>query len=290
MRYLRKILSVVTAILVLFTFGCAHKYAVLISTNKVTDDDIGYESVWWYDTVLMYKMLRENGFKDKNIFVLYGDGNDFNTGYSYYNSNTQFGHSITDYPNHKANIQNVFSWLANGNAAENIKKVEKKDYLFTWWMGHGSGYGSDSCDLSMDITNTGETVTDTELASYINSIAAYKKRNVMVMTCHAGGIIDNLNVAGKKTVTHSSSTCVESSYEGNGSYDVNHAEFTLEMANALRELTPGGVVVNSDTNTNGRVSLQEAFEYTSSHMVTSTPQQADPDGIAPTTHIKNVEP
>ncbi|MGD9159187.1 MAG: C13 family peptidase, partial [Desulfobacteraceae bacterium] len=243
-----------------------------------------------YDTVLMYKMLRENGFKGKNIFVLYGDGIDFDTGYAEYNSNDQFGHPITDYPNHKNNIQNIFSWLANGNSSENIIKVKKNDYLFVWSMGHGLGYGPTGCNLSMEITNTAETVTDTEFASYINSIAAYKKRNVAIMTCHAGGMIDNLDMAGSKTVTHTSSTCLESSYEGNGTYDVNHAEFTYQFANALREQTPDGTTVNSDTDNNGAISLREAHDYTNSNMVTSSPREADPDGISSSTYIKKKTP
>lgn len=290
MRSLRTILIGMIGLLVFLSVGCAHKYAVLISANKVTTDDVGYHSVWWYDTVLMYKMLKENGFREKNIFVLYGDGTDFNTGYNYYNSNIQFGHSITDYANHKANIQNIFSWLATGNPAENIKKIKKRDYLFTWWMGHGSGYGPGSCDLTMHISNTGETVTDSEFAGYINSISTYRKRNMMVMTCHAGGMIDNLNAAGSKTVTHTSSTCIESSFEGNGTYDVNHAEFTYDMANALREEKPDGTPANSDADANGKVSLQEAYSYTSTNMVTSTPQEADPDGISPTTYVEKKEP
>jgi hypothetical protein len=275
---------------VFLSVGCAHKYAVLVSTNKVTADDVAYHSVWWYDTVLMYKMLKENGFKEENIFVLYGDGTDFNTGYNYYNSNAQFGHPITDYPNHKKNIQNIFSWLANGNASENIKKIAEKDYLFIWWMGHGGGYGPVSCDLSMEITNTSETVTDTEFASYINSISAYRKRNVAIMTCHAGGMIDNLNLIGSNTVTHTSSTCIESSYEGNGTYDVNHAEFTYDIANALREQKPDGTAVNSDADTNGSVSLHEAHSYTNTNMATSTSQEADPDGISPSTYLKKTTP
>lgn len=290
MLSLRTILISIISLLLFLSFGCAQKYAVLVSANKVTADDVAYDSVWWYDTVLMYKMLKENGFKEKNIFVLYGEGTDFDTGYDSYNSNIQFGHSITDYPNHKANIQNIFSWLATGNPAENIEKMKQRDHLFIWWMGHGFGYGPGSCDLTMDLSNTGETVTDREFAAYINSIPAYRKRNVMVMTCHAGGMIDNLNVAASKTVTHTSSTCIESSYEGNGTYDVNHAEFTYEIANALREQKPDGTSVNSDADANGNVSLQEAYSCTSTNMVTSTPQEADPDGISPTTYIKKKKP
>lgn len=290
MQFLKRILILMTVSLIFLSVGCAQKYAVLISSNKVIADDVAYHSVWWYDTVLMYKMLKENGFKDENIFVLYGDGADFNTGYNYYNSNIQFGHSITDYPNHKVNIQNIFSWLANGNSSEKIKKMKKKDYLFVWEMGHGSGYGPGSCDLTMHISNTGETVTDTEFAGYINSIPAYRKKNVMIMTCHAGGMIDNLNAAGSNIVTQTSSTCIESSYEGNGTYDVNHAEFTYDIANALREQKTDGTPVNSDANTNGKVSLKEAYSYTSINMVTSTPQEGDPDGISQKTHIKKKKP
>ena len=89
MKEFMKTLVIINLQLVLIlSSGCAIKHAVLISANDVTTDDVAYHSVWWYDLFQQYKMLRENGFKDKNIHVLFGDGADFNTVYADYNATT----------------------------------------------------------------------------------------------------------------------------------------------------------------------------------------------------------
>ncbi len=263
-------------------YGCS-KYAVLISTNEVTQDNISYHSEWWYDLVLQYQALRDNGFDDEDIYVLYGDGSDFNTAHNDYDANLLYGHTITDMAVNKANIQSVFNTLSS--------KVGGRDHLYVWWMGHGGGSGPGSCNLSMAISNTGEHVTDTELASYISGISKYRKRTVDVMTCHSGGMLDNMNIAGTETVTLASSTCPESSYSISTTCNGRpHAEFHYTIPNALREQTPCGSAVASDTSLNGKVSLSEVHNYNSAQMTTSTPQIVDPDGLAASTELKKTQP
>lgn len=279
----RRVFFGLMSLFIVFSFGCAKKYAVLISTNEVVSDDVAYHSEWWYDLFLHYKMLKENGFKDDKIYVLYGDGTDFNTAYVNYNATTQFGHVITDMAVNKANIQSIFNTLKG--------KVKNRDYVYVWWMGHGGGSGPGSCNLSMSISNTGEHVSDAELTNYINDVSKYRKRSVAVMTCHSGGMIDNMNTAGNKTVVLTSSTCPQSSYDApftcNG---MLHAEFNYTLPNALYLKNPCGSSVGSDYDSNGYVSLSEADQYNTAAMTTSTPQIGDPDGIAATTYIKKKKP
>ncbi|HDH87144.1 MAG: hypothetical protein DRP81_05790 [Candidatus Omnitrophota bacterium] len=282
-KWTRNFIFIIMSLFFIFSVGCAHKYAVLVSTNQVIEDDNAYHSEWWYDLFLQYKMLRENGFKDENIYVLYGNGTDFNTAHADYNSIIQFGHTITDMAVNKANIQSVFTTLGG--------KVKSRDFLYVWWMGHGSGFGPDFCNLSMDISNTGEKVTDTELTTYIDNVSNYRKRSVAIMTCHSGGMVDNLNTTGNKTVVLTSSTCSQSSYDAlftcNGIF---HAEFNYTLPNALRLKDPCGTAVGSDYNGNNYVSLSEAHQYNTATMARSTPQMGDPDGIATTTYIKKKKP
>lgn len=269
----------------LLTSGCATKHAVLISANNVTSDDVAYHSVWWYDLFQQYKMLRENGFKDKQIHVLFGNGADFNTVYANYNATTQYGHAITDMAANKANVQAVFNNIKN--------KVKKRDFLYVWWMGHGFGTGTDYCNLAMDLSHTGEEVSDMEFANYMSVINNYRKRNVNIMTCHAGGMLDNFDSAGNKTVTLTSSTCASSSYEAYSSAICdgrNRAEFNLTFTEALREQTACGVAAASDTSGNNYVSLDEAHQFNQDNMVRSTPQIMDPDSLATSTHIKKRKP
>lgn len=279
----RNLATLFIAVVALSLSACAHKYAVLISNANTTADNVAYHSEFWYDLFLEYKTLRENGFKDADIHVVYGNGADFATVHADYNATAQFGHSITELPVNKANIQAVFNALKS--------KVTSRDYLYVWWMGHGGGSGPGSCNLSMLISTTGEHVTDAELAAYINGIPNYRKRNVSVMTCHSGGIVDNFNSAGNRTVVHASSTCPQSSYSTTATCNGrHHAEFNYTFPNALRQQNPCAGAVPSDADHNGAVSMSEAHQYNQANMTTSTPQLGDPDGLAATTFIKNYKP
>ena len=257
--------------------GCAHKYAVLISANNVTMDDVSIHSEWWYDLILQYKMLRDKGYRRSHIYVLYGNGTDFATAHPDYDSTALFGHTITTMPVSKANVQKVFSTLA--------PKVKSRHSLYVWWMGHGGGSGPGQCNLSMAISNTGELVSDTEFKTYVDQVATYKSRSISVMTCHSGGMIDNFNVPGSRTVVLASSTCAESSYDApttcNGRVQ---AEFNYTEPTALRMKDPCGALVSSDTDANGKISLLETHAFNASSMVRSTPQLGDPDAIAATTN------
>jgi hypothetical protein len=270
--------------------GCTEKVAVLISTNNVTQDDIAYNSVWWYDTILMYDLLKTKNYD--RIYILYGFGNDFNSNHHCYNSIARFGHSITDFPCDRAHIKAVFESLANGGVVdgETIDKLKNNSRLFIWWMGHGGG--SSPANYIMAISHTGEYVTGNEFYTWVNNITNYSKRSTHVMTCHAGCYLQFFNISGNKTVAEASSDCLHSSYEDPSPPDVNHAEYTYWLYAALREkgasTNPNsapclGAAVPSDADGDGKVSLYESFRYILSTMTTSTPQQVDPDSIANTT-------
>ena len=279
----RTLIIILLSFFLMFSLGCAQKYAVLVSTGKAITDNSMYHSEYWYDLFLHYKMLRENGFKDDKIYVLYGDGTDFSTMYSTYDATAQFGHTITDMAVNKNNIQSTFNTLSG--------KVKKKDYLYIWWIGHGEGSGPGSCGLTMKISTTGEKVTDTELTGYLNNVPNYKKRSLAFMTCHSGGMLDNMNAGGNKTVTLTSSTCPQSSYSiGTTCNGLPHAEFNYTLPNALCLKDPCGTAIGSDYDSNGYVSLSEAHQYNSLTMTTSTPQMGDPDSIATKTYIKKNKP
>jgi len=256
--------------------ACTPKYAVLLSTNEVIQDDIAIHSEWWYDLVLQYQMLDESGFRDDRIYVLYGDGTDFATSHAAYDSVALFGHTITDRPMTKAEIQQVFDTVND--------RMRRRGYLYVWWMGHGSGSGAGLCDLTMHLSNTGETVTDDELRSYIDQVQRYRKRSVSVMTCHSGGLLDEFSAVGERNIVLASSSCLESSYDAPSTCNgILQAEFNYTDPNALRQKNPCGAVIASDTSGDGRVSLGETHAYNGGAMVRSTPQLEDPDGLAATT-------
>lgn len=279
------ILGITFVVLCLYSgCSCPQKYAVLISANNVTSDSVSYHSEWWYDLFLQYQMLRSQGFTDNNIYVLYGNGTDFNTAYTPYNATTQFGRTITDRAVSKNNVRSIFCDTLS-------KKVTGSDFLYVWWMGHGGGSGTGSCDLSMSISNTGEHVTDAEFTTYLDSVKAYNKRVVAVMTCHSGGMVNNLNTAGEKTVVLTSSTCVQNSYDATATCNnMFHAEFNYTLPNAFRRLDPCGAAVASDANGNDTVTVAEAHQFNAAAMTTSTPQLSDPDALAGITVLGKSSP
>lgn len=272
---------------------CKERVAVLISTHNVNADDISYFSVWWYDTVLMYELLEKEGYN--RIYVLYGNGTDFNSEHDCYNSTARFGQSITDFPCDRAHIEAIFDSLGNGGIVDEkkIKKLKNKSRLFIWWMGHGGGTSTNS--YRMAISHTGERVTGNEFKTWVNYITNYGKRSIHVMTCHSGCYLPLFDVSGNTTIAESSSDCLHSSYEHSSPPDVNHAEYTYWLYSSLMERetdtnpdsTPClGVAVSSDTNGDGKVSLEESFNHIISKMLTSVPKKVDPDSIASTTFCR----
>lgn len=241
-----------------------------------------YHSEYWYDLFLMYRMLIENGFTHDNIYVLYGEGADFNSAHPEYNTAAQFPGvaQITDYPNHEHDVQNIFSWLAAGNATEGIPALTDNDFLFVWWMGHGKPVGP--CQVDLKIENTGEFIHDSTFANYVDVITHYLKRAFFFMTCFSGGMMDNLQ--GAKTVVETAAPCTTTS--DSDTFDVVHAEFTYHAACALRRVTPTGTAVASDFDGNSLVSLDECFTYVSGQPMASVPQISDVSVIAPCIFIK----
>lgn len=261
------------------------KFAVLISTGRTLADDTWYHSEYWYDLMLTYRMLIENGFAHDHIYVLYGNGTDFASAHADYQN--PYPNPISDHACNRANIQNIFNWLATGNAAQGIPALTNQDFLYVWWMGHGDGGadGGATCNTTFEVSTTGESVTDAELATWTNAIS-YRRRAFVFMTCYSGGAMDNLqNTA---TVTMPSCTCTQLSSSAN--YDVVHGEWTYWVDGALRKLLATGPVVNSDADGNNLVSVQETFNWGSGQPMGSTPQLSDVGGIAPCVFIRLEEP
>lgn len=267
-----------------------NKYAVLISAGIVTQDYVAGNSEHWYDLVVQYKMLRESGFDKNNIYVLYGNGTDFDTINREYDSRTLFGSTITRCAVTKENIQLVFNTLST--------VMTENDLLYVWWMGHGKCEPPDSCNLSLFIGYTdrnNDRVTDDELGEYINCVSHCKKRIIAIMACHSGGFIDDMRIQGNRTVTLTSSRCDQNSYSCDGRLNcdiVPHAEFNYTLTTALNRRDPCNLFVppDIDRDHDNLISLREAHIYNERTMRYSTPQIGDPDGISALTCLKRENP
>ena len=107
------------------------RYAVLISGDLAEN---GYPE-FFFDVVLMREMLIGNGFPANHIFVLYGDGADYNNA-NYPAARYRPNPAITDLSATMANVQAIFSDLANGT--NGWPQLTDDDLLFVWTFDHGS--------------------------------------------------------------------------------------------------------------------------------------------------------
>lgn len=104
--------------------------------------------------------------------------------------------------------------------------------------------------------------------------AKYVNVNVVLGQCFSGGFNDNLKKVG--CVVASASTGSESSWSCS---DIPYDEFVYHWICAVNEATPNKTSIKSDTDKNGRVTMEEAFNYAKVHdrvtdehpMYTSTP-------------------
>ena len=200
------------AIIAIISVGFAQqKYAILITGDNdalnvpVNDQwnsglgmgDYGYDE-FWNDTYLFWEILYDQkDYLNENIYVLYDEGVDlsFSEQADRYNALETYGFNITDQSATQSNIQGIFNTLAN--------TITENDFLFVWVMSHGGTDAQGSYFYSYDA----HKIYDTQLASWLNHIDAYKK-TVFLSTPGSGGFTDELE--GERTIV------ITSSGEGEG--------------------------------------------------------------------------
>lgn len=255
------------------------KYAVLIC-GDVAESGAAF-NCFWNDTYWMYQALQAKGFSKANIYVLYGNGNDWACPNPRYKPPA--GEKVTDFPATMSWVTKVLDGLKNGDAANGIAKMDDNDTLFVWTFDHGAG-GSPAYLCLMD-----GWYKDSDFATKLNAIPC-AKRYVFMQQCRSGGFIDNLT----STKTFISTACksTENAYVGN-EYEVysgvtyTHGEYNYHIISALWGATPTGAPINADSNGNGKVSVREMHNWEVGHEDSTgeTPQVDDPGGIGLVSHL-----
>jgi hypothetical protein len=238
------------------------KYAILIGAQEADFDDAG-GAEFWYDLISEYRMLREAGFAHSRIHVLYGSGSDFPTGHCEFNGKAQFGTDITDWPATKANVEAVFESVG--------QVVGSESFVYVWWMGHGVSSGTDQCDLKMSM-RTGEFVSDKEFAEFVEMLGSAQVV-IALMTCHSGGILDDLARLGNmRVIALASSECRQPSFSASATCNGHeHSEFDYSETAAVRERDVCGGLVSSDNDRNGEISVGEILDFLKHGMHSSSP-------------------
>jgi len=247
----------------------ADNYALIISAGEATTDDAATNSCFWYNPLLIYESLLTLDFDHDSIVCCYGTtGANFNSSYSCY----QVSYTMADYSTSRANIQAAINDLA--------AVMTSSDFLYVWWMGHGSPSGS---NLELYLETTGEYTYDYEMAGWLSAVP-YQTRVVSWMTCYSGGILDDMENG--STVVMSSANFSENTYD-EWLCDSYHAEFHYPERCAVAWETPCGICgsVDADTDGSGRVSVAETFVYAEANTVNSHPQFSDLGNLADSTYL-----
>jgi hypothetical protein len=246
-------------------------YAVLINGNTPNLQSV-IPDEFWNDTILMWKLLQENGIDTNHIFTLFGSGRDMWPDDLRYQPPP--GGRVTKYPATMANVQNIFSWLRYGNPSENIPQMTSNDVLIIWTFGHGDWDGVSNAALKVQ----DGFVWDSDFATYVNPVAC-QKRVILMQQCHSGGFIDNLQSS--KTVMLAVCRLEEVSDKADGYFPdggdtwenemgyggvyYDHGEFDYHVINAIRSKTIVGHPIFPDADNNGGISVLETKTWEFDH-------------------------
>ena len=156
---LKKCLCIIIIFVLFFSINLyAEKYAVLIIGDEASSEEgttrtldnqgnenlifnlygEGDERWWlpmpefWYDTVILYNELIDEGYTDENIFILFGRGYDYEPETWPIAPKYDPEPNITDYPARVEDVENIFTWLRDGNPEENITALTDNNFLFVW--------------------------------------------------------------------------------------------------------------------------------------------------------------
>lgn len=246
-------------------------YAIILSGG--VNKNSNYER-YWNDCSFIYQTLvNKYSIPKGNIYPIMSDGN--NPAADMRSISGGYKSQPLDLDNDgvdeiklsatKANIKNTLGTLAN--------KLNKDDHLFIFVIDHG-GTDDNNTNSYICLWNY-ESLYDYELATMLEPFTSkFVNVNVVLGQCFSGGFNDNLKKVG--CVVASASTGSESSWACS---DIPYDEFVYQWTCAVNEATHRNVSVKSDVDNNGRVTMEEAFNYAKTHdrvskehpMYTSTP-------------------
>lgn len=247
------------------TIIASQTYALIISggVNKNSNHER-----YWNDCSFIYQTLVNKYYIPKNnIYALISDGTDpaedmRTIDYEYASSPLDLdfdGIDDIEYAATKENIKNVLSELSS--------KMSQDDHLFIYVIDHGGS--KDSGTQSYICLWNNELLQDYELAKWLTPLTEkYVNVNVVLGQCFSGGFIDDLTMSGCVVATASDGS--ESSWSCT---DKPFDEFVYQWTSAINGADSEGNVVDSDLDSNGIITISEAFEYAkSTDTAKETPQ------------------
>ena len=203
------------------------KYAVLLSGGWRASKAY---SRYWNDLKLMYSILiNKYGYDSQNIIVLYKDG---------VGEDTQMPVNVSANRQH---FNNTFNYLAT--------QMNSKDTLFIYTTNHG--YEEGLCMYYY------ETVSPDHFQEVLAPVS-YARMVIVMEQCNSGLFIPALSGPNRVIMTAASATESSWSCDTEGAYD----EFVYHFMVAVNMETPTGTAVTwHDVDSNGYISMREAFNY-----------------------------
>jgi hypothetical protein len=209
----------------------AEKYAVLYS-GGIKPDKAYYR--YWNDIIYMHFILEMHGYDPDNIYVVYKDGV------------SEDGITAVDYPATHTSMNTVFDLLA--------AEMGARDTLFFYTTNHG---GSGGISVWDPLDSSG-ALTHSEVSNWLDAITCNNMIIVMEQ-CVSGAFISHLSALDRVILT----ACMDN--EGSGGCDTegNWDEFVYHFMCALVSFSFHNplLTVDADYNTNGLISMKEAFIY-----------------------------
>lgn len=238
-------------------------YAVIISGGYTTASN--YQR-YWNDCSFIYQTLRRRFHIEKDhISVLISDGT--NPSADMVGPGGHYISSPLDLDND--GVADIGLAATRANVISELNRLSQvmtsDDKLFLYVIDHG---GTDDHLSSSYICLWNKTrLYDYELASILNNYNV-SSMSIVLGQCFSGGFIDNLSAPNRSIVT----ACLgsESSFaRADGIFD----EFVYHWTSAVNERDAYGTPVESDIDDNGKVTIQESFNYAQIHDIQSeTPQ------------------
>lgn len=253
------------------------RYAVLISSSSGP-----FYAEFYFDVVNMRQSLLNHGFAANNIYVLYGNGNDY-TSAAYPAAKYNPTPDITDMSATITNIQQIFTDLSAGS--NGFPQVTNQDMLFVYTFDHGNDEEPVGSPISVLCLNDGNMRAD-DFATAVDQVdCAY--RIFCMQQCFSGGFIPHLTNDRTVILTaadddeialpaDTESEIIADPVLGNVFYP--HGEFNWHLFAALDGQTLDGTAVNADANANTFLTMREVFDYIAGiESRPETPQYDDGD-------------
>lgn len=226
-------------------------YAIILSggINKMAN----YER-YWNDCSFIYQTLvNKYSIPKSNIYPIMSDGDDpaedmwsLSGDYVSQSLDLDFdGVADISLAATKANVVNTLNRLS--------RKLNKDDQLLIYVIDHGGTTGA--LGNSYICLWNGEELYDYELGNLLTPFTdKYVNVNVVLGQCYSGGFINYLSQPGIVIATASDT-------ESWSCFDRPYDEFVYQWTCAVNEADHYGKAVSANVDGNGRVTMEEAFDY-----------------------------